>query len=125
VEGGSVVHSDLARVLNYLKGLPHDGVLCIPLILSDATAYWARKKVFWGGHSYGFHRLLKPYFPIMRKDVPRTLEEKSLNYVLFGGWYLDSLRDVGLEEGEHVRRIYSCGKYELYEAISKEKEGRN
>lgn len=108
---------DLKAVLDYLKGLPKDGVFCIPFQLPDGTAYWARKKVFWGGHSYGFHSLLKPYFPIMHENVKETLKDKPLNYLLFWQGYLKSLKDIGLEEGKDICFLFNRGEYELYEII--------
>lgn len=111
------VGEDFREVLSYLKNLPKDGVFCIPFHLLDATAYWTRKKVFWGGHSYGFHKLLKPYFPIMRADVKDTLRKKPLNYLLFWRGYLNSLKDIGLEEGEDIRSLFSKGEYALYEVV--------
>jgi len=108
---------ELQEVLDYLKALPKDRVFCIPFILSDMTAFWTRKKVFWGGHSYGFQRMLKPYFPIMREDMRETLRKKSLNYLLFWKKYLKSLSDIGLEEGSQIRYIFGKGEYELYEFI--------
>jgi hypothetical protein len=110
---------DLHEVLDYLKGLPHDGVFCIPFTLPDITAYWTRKKVFWGGHGYGFHTYLKPYFPIMRENVLETLKEKSLSYVLFWRRYLDSLEDIGLKVGQDLRFLFSKGEYELYEVVQR------
>ncbi len=79
----AAIGEDLMEVLNYLKPLPKDGVFCIPFQLPDGTAYWTRKKVFWGGHSYGFQTMLKPYFPIMREDVRQTLKREPLSYLLF------------------------------------------
>ena len=111
------IGEDLREVLGYLKQLPKDGVFCIPFRLADGTAYWTRKKVFWGGHSYGFHELLKPYFPIMREEVKKTLKKKPLNYLLYWRNYLKSLRDMDLEEGSDIRYLFGKGEYELYEII--------
>ncbi len=111
------VKKELKEVLDYLKELPKEGVFCIPFLLPDGTAFWTRKKVFWGGHSYGFHALLKPYFPIMREDVKETLKSKPLNYLLFRRGYLKSLKDIGLEEGKSIRYLFGKGEYELYEVI--------
>jgi hypothetical protein len=111
------IGNDLREVLDYLKALPKDGIFCIPFQLPDGTAYWTRKKVFWGGHSFGFQTLLKPYFPIMREDVRETLKSKPLNYLLFWRGYLRSLRDIGLEEGRDIRRLVGKGDYELYEVV--------
>jgi hypothetical protein len=113
----STVGNDLKEVLDFLKTLTKDGVYCIPFTLPDVTAYWTRKKVFWGGHSYGFHSLLKPYFPIIREDVNETLKKKSLNYLLFWRGYLTSLRDIGLEEGRDIRHLFGKGEYDLYEVV--------
>jgi hypothetical protein len=113
----TTVRSDLKEVLDCLKALPKDGVFCIPFLLPDETAFWTRKKVFWGGHSYGFHTLLKPYFPIMRRDVRETLKEMPLNYLLFWRGYLKSLNEIGLEEGRDIRYLFGKGEYELYEII--------
>jgi hypothetical protein len=118
-QGKDVLQAGLGEVLNYLKEQPKDGVFCIPFVLSDPTAYWTRKKVFWGGHSFGFHKMLKPYFPIMRMNVVETLENHPLNYILVKNGYLDSLRDIGLEEGKKVRQLYHSGEFELYEVLSK------
>lgn len=113
----STIGEDLKEVQDYLRKLPKDGIFCIPFQLPDGTAYWTRKKVFWGGHSYGFHTLLKPYFPIMRKDVKETLKSNPLNYLLFWRGYLKSLRDIGLEEGKDIRYLFGKGEYEVYEII--------
>jgi len=121
--GSIFIHSrnqaqkDLQSVLNYLKELPKDGVFCIPFTLPDITAYWTRKRVFWGGHSYGFNALLKPYFPVMRERVLETLINKPLNYVLFWTRYLDSLEDIGLRVGRDLKFLFAKGEYELYEIL--------
>jgi hypothetical protein len=117
IQGVSTVGIDLKEVLDFLKTLTKEGVYCIPFTLPDVTAYWTRKKVFWGGHSYGFHDLLKPYFPIMREDVRETLKKKPLNYLLFWRRYLKSLRDIGLEEGKDIRYLFGKGEYDLYEVV--------
>jgi len=114
---GDGLSEDLGKVLDHLKGLPNDGVFCIPFTLPDVTAYRTRKKVFWGGHGYGFRTMLDPYFPIMREDVVQTLTHRPLSYVLCQRDYLESLDDIGLEEGRTVRPIYGRGGYELYEVI--------
>jgi len=111
------IGEDFRGVLNYLKELPKDGVFCIPFQLPDGTAYWTRKKVFWGGHSFGFHEMLKPYYPIMREDVREVLKNKPLNYLLFWRGYLKSLKDIGLEEGRDIRYLFGRGEYELYEVV--------
>jgi len=113
----ATARNDLKEVLDYLKALPKDGVFCIPFLLAEETAFWTRKKVFWGGHSYGFHALLKPYFPIMREDVRETLKSKPLNYLLFWRSYLKSLKDIGPEEKKDIRFLFGKGEYELYEVI--------
>lgn len=113
----ATVGQNLKEVLDYLKQMPKDGVFCIPFLLADGTAFWTRKKVFWGGHSYGFHTLLKPYFPIMQKDIKETLKSKPLNYLLFWRGYLKSLRDIGLEKGKDIRYLFGKGEYELYEVV--------
>ena len=120
ISKGYTTQKDLWKVLDYLKVQPGDGVFCIPLVLSDITAYWTRKKVFWGGHSYGFNRLLKPYFPIMREDVVETLRKKHLNYLLYRIGYLDSLHDIGLKEGKEIHQIFNAGEFSLYRVISAE-----
>jgi len=111
------VGNDLKEVLNYLKSLPEDGVFCIPFLPSDGTAFWTRKKVFWGGHSYGFQTLLKPYFPIVREQIRETLKKKPINYLLFWRGYLRSLNDIGLEEGRDIRYLFGKGEYDLYEVV--------
>lgn len=113
----ATIGDDLKKVLDHLKALPKDGVFCIPFYLPDGAAFWTRKKVFWGGHSYGFQTLLKPYFPIMRKDVKETLKSKPLNYLLFWRGYLKSLKDIGLEEGRDIRFLFGKGEYDLYEVV--------
>jgi hypothetical protein len=117
VNEAAVFGGDLKELLEYLKALPKDGVFCIPLTLSEGTAFQTRKKVFWGGHSYGFHALLEPYFPIMRMDVKETLKRMPLNYLLFWREYLKSLKDIGLEEGKDLKYLFGKGKYELYEVV--------
>jgi hypothetical protein len=111
------IGNDQKEVLDYLKTLPKDGVFCIPFYSPDAIPYWTRKKVFWGGHSYGFHTMLKPYFPLMREEIKQTLKKESLNYLLFWRGYLRSLSDIGLREGEDIHYLFGKGDYELYEVI--------
>ena len=112
-----VVNQGLYDVLAHLTQLPGDGVFCIPFAHSDVTAYWTRKKVFFGGHTHGFKTALQPYFPVMREDVVATLATKGISYVLYWNGYLDSLRDIGIIEGQHVRQIHQSGDYELYEVL--------
>jgi len=109
--------SDLGRVLDYLKTQPKDGVFCIPFTLPDITAYWTRKKVFWGGHGFGFNKWLKPYFPVMRQSVLETLHKEPLDYVLFWKKYLNSLEDIGLRVDRDLRFLFGQGEYELYEVV--------
>jgi hypothetical protein len=113
----AAIRPDFKEVLEYLKELPKDGVFCISFHLPDAVAYWTRKRVFWGGHSYGFHAFLKPYFPIMREQVTEVLKKEPLNYLVFWRGYLESLKDIGLQEGRHIRYLFGKGEYELYEII--------
>lgn len=113
----SRIPRDLQGILDYLKELPKDGVFCIPFTLPDLTAYQTRKRVFWGGHSYGFNSLLKPYFPVMREGVLETLMTKPLNYVLFWKGYLSSLEDIGLKAGRDLKLLSAQGEYELYEIV--------
>jgi len=117
IHQAATLGNDLKEVLDYLKELPKDGVFCIPFLPSDGTAFWTRKKVFWGGHSYGFHSMLKPYFPVIRKDIEETLKTNPLNYLLFWRGYLKSLKDIGLEEGKNIQFLFNRGDYELYEVI--------
>lgn len=107
----------LRSVLEDLSRLPGRRVFCIPFTLPDITAYATRKEVFWGGHSYGFHKRLKPYFPVMQADVKETLSAWKLDYVLFWRPYLNRLEDIGLAEGRDLRRICEHGDYALYEVI--------
>ncbi len=113
--GSHALTDDLRQVLDTLKTEPHDGVFCIPFKLPDLTAYWTGKKVFWGGHSMGFHRLLQPYFPLMQADVKQVLQENSLHYVLYWHGYLDALIDIGLDTSTDIRSIIRCGEFELFE----------
>lgn len=114
----TALNDDLRHVLDHLGGLPDGGVYCIPFQLPEVVAYWTRKKVFWGGHGYGFHRYLKPYFPVMREPVPETLRRWDLRYVLLWRGYLDALKDIGLAEGRDVRLLAQKGEYALYEVVS-------
>lgn len=107
----------LRPVLDHLRQLPGQRVFCIPFTLPDITAYVTRKQVFWGGHSYGFHRLLKPYFPVMKADVQETLAVWHLDYVLFWRRYLDHMEEIGLVEGRDVTLLCEHGEYALYEVL--------
>ncbi len=117
IQKNSSAQGDLRAALDYLKALPKDGVFCIPFTLPDVTAYRTRKRVFWGGHSYGFNAHLQPYFPVMKENVLEILKKKSLSYILFWTKYLDSLDDIGLKVGRDVTFRFGKGEYEVYEVI--------
>ena len=113
----TALNDDLRRILDRLADLPEGGVYCIPFQLPDIVAYRTRKPVFWGGHGYGFHRYLAPYFPVMRESVRETLHRRDLRYVLFWRGYLDALEDIGLAEGRDICLLAEEGEYALYEVL--------
>lgn len=73
-------NEDFVIALNFLKNSTLDRVMVIPFQLPDEIAYKTSKKVFWGGHGYGF-LLLEPYFPVFNQKVEKAIEDWNLGAI--------------------------------------------
>ncbi len=73
-------NEDFDIALNFFKNSTLDRVMVIPFQLPDEIAYKTSKKVFWGGHGYGF-LLLEPYFPVFNQKVEKAIEDWNLGAI--------------------------------------------
>lgn len=73
-------NEDFSNALNFFKNSTLDRVMVIPFQLPDEIAYKTSKKVFWGGHGYGF-LLLELYFPVFNQKVEKAIEDWNLGAI--------------------------------------------
>lgn len=66
--------------VKFLKKSDLDRVMVIPYQQPDEVAYKTSKKVFWGGHGYGF-LWLEPYFPVMNEKFEKAIDDWNLGAV--------------------------------------------
>ena len=86
LEKEKVKDDNLEEALNFLKNSNIDRVLVIPFQLPDEVAYKTNKKVFWGGHGYGF-LWLEPYFPVFNEKVEKAISDWNLGGVFLQKFY--------------------------------------
>jgi len=108
--GSFSVDANLRETLEKLRELPKGNVLCIPMYLCDAVAYFSRKPIAWGGHSIGFEKL-EPIFPIMKIDINVFIKKYSIKYIFLFLPYAESIKKKILEE--NFLLIYKNNSYEI------------
>ena len=68
-------------VIEFISESSLDRIIVIPFQLPDEVAYKTGKKLFWGGHGYGF-LWLEPYFPVMNCKIEEAILDWNLGAVL-------------------------------------------
>ena len=68
------------KAIKFLKNSRLDRVMTIPFQLPDEVAYKTSKKVFFGGHGYGF-LWLEPYFPVMNEKIEQAISDWDLGAI--------------------------------------------
>ena len=68
------------KAIKFLKNYRLDRVMTIPFQLPDEVAYKTSKKVFFGGHGYGF-LWLEPYFPVMNEKIEQAISDWDLGAI--------------------------------------------
>ncbi|QOP45835.1 hypothetical protein FM071_05845 [Sulfurimonas paralvinellae] len=71
---------DFEDAIDFLKNSDLDRVMVIPFQLPDEVTYKTSKKVFWGGHGYGF-LWLEPYFPVMNVKIEKAMKDWNLGAI--------------------------------------------
>lgn len=104
----AVIDPDFSRILNYIKQLPRDNIMCLPYAHCEAIAYFCRKKTLWGAHSY-LDEKIESFFPVLLKPVEYFISFYKLSYCLVNKDFvsLDDLHinikyKIILEEGRYV-----------------------
>ncbi len=100
----------LVRIVEKLASMDGDGVLCIPYMYADYTAYNARKSVLWGGHCGNLARF-EALAPVVTRAFPELMREYGVQYVLLDTLYA-RVGDVRLEP--FVREIARTDTFVLY-----------
>lgn len=67
-------------IIEFIKQSNLDRIMIIPFQLPDEVAYKTNKKVFWGGHGYGF-LWLEPYFPVFNTKIEDAIKDWNLGAI--------------------------------------------
>lgn len=103
---------DLSAMFDVLRAKPDGPVWCIPLHICDAAAYFSRKPIMWGGHSFGFS-ILEPVFPVLRISLEEVFRRFHVRYLVVDKRYVPELmRHFAEQIGQPV---FECGHYALWE----------
>jgi hypothetical protein len=104
-EHTAAVPPGLRAAVERLRGLPGDGVFCLPLSYADYTTYHSGKSVLWGGHC-GDLRALASVWPVLSEPLPDLFARYGVSYLLLDSRFasreelrLDDLRLVGAFDG--------------------------
>ena len=103
-----IVNDDLLKTYEFIRNSSFDGIICIPTHLADATSYYTKKKVLWGGHS--LVSLLEGFFPIIRKPIEYYIKRYNISLILIDTSYIDPWV---LKISER-QLIFTAGKYKLF-----------
>lgn len=99
---------DFYNAINVLKNSNIDRVIAIPLMPSDEIAYRTKKKVFWGGHGFGFE-YLEPYFPVFNQNFEKTLDEWNLGGIFLQKDYWPEFFEK-IDKNRYIN-LYENSKY--------------
>ena len=98
------------KIISYLKNTSKEGVMAISNFPADAIAYFAGKKVCWGGHSSGWDKL-EEWFPVLKQPIEYFFKKYQLNYLLIDTDYVN----IDYLKLEKIFLLLNEGKYALYE----------
>ncbi len=107
----ATVDSDFNKVLDYVKQLPEDTIMCLPYSHCEPIAYFCRKKTLWGAHSYMGDKI-ESFFPVLLKPVEYFISTYALSYCLINKDYV-CLSDLHLSIG--YKKIMEQGRYIILE----------
>jgi hypothetical protein len=80
---------DLNGIIDILKNQPDGVVMCFPQHWHDLVAFKTNKKVFFGGHGYGFNKL-ELIFPIIKDNISTIVKNNNIKYLLTYQGYLST-----------------------------------
>lgn len=96
------LNDDLSEAIEFTRKSSLDRLLVIPFQLPDEIAYKTKKKVFWGGHGYGF-LWLEPYFPTFNVGIQEAINEWNLGAIfLEKGYWKELFQYIDMKEFEAV-----------------------
>lgn len=112
----------LDEAIEFLQKSDFDRILVIPFQLPDEVAYKTGKKVFWGGHGYGF-LWLESYFPVFNERIEMAIKDWNLGGVFLQKSYWPeffekvnlSLLNKEFENSEYI--IFSVKKWKNIDKI--------
>jgi hypothetical protein len=103
--------SDFKQIVAFFANEGGTGVIgCIPCGMADAIAYYCRRSVLWGTHSYGF-RQAEPFFPVLRKPLEFFIAEYGISHLVIDSDYV-SPETLRLSP---ANRVFVASTYEIYQ----------
>lgn len=74
-------NSEFKDALEFLINSHIDRLLILPFLLADEVSFKTNKKVFWGGHGYGF-LWVEPYYPVFNEKIEHAIHDWNLGAIL-------------------------------------------
>jgi len=105
----SFVDDELKDVIDRLKRSKEDNILCLPVFKAEPIAYFADKKVLWGGHGSGWDRL-NEFYPIIRVPIEDLIKKYKITLVMLDKRFVDL---VDLKIGQYIERVFEGKNYLL------------
>ncbi len=90
----ATINTELKAIVEYIKELPKDNIMCFPFSYCEPIAYFCRKKTLWGAHGYGYDNL-EQFFPVLLKPVEYFVHLYGISYCLINRDYV-SINDMNL-----------------------------
>jgi len=109
----AVVDDDLRNIIDFVKGLPKDNVMCLPFSHCEHIAYFARKRTLWGAHGYGYDKL-QQFFPVLLEPIEYFIDRYRISYSLINTEYVP-LGDLRLSV--NYKTLMKKGRYCLLEFL--------
>ena len=106
------ITGDLWSMLEWVKRSPRDGILCLPLGLASAVAYFSEKRVLRHCSSQRMDRL-SVFYPLVTRPLGDVAREFGASYILLDVRF--TRREAPVIEG--ARAIREAGSYRLYEIV--------
>ena len=110
----AAINADLYMMIDHIKDLPRDNIMCFPFSHCEHIAYFCRKKTLWGAHSCGYDKL-QPFFPILSKPIEYFIHSYAVSYCLLNKDYV-SLEVLRLSVAHKI--IRNNGSYCLIELLA-------